>query len=517
MLRTVAAVCLASCLALACGTAPGAAPPTPRADLAAELAALGERALAAGDLAAAEDRFARALVADPASVAAHEGLGRTALRTGDVARSKEHFAEALALEPSSVDARVGLARVAEQTGHPEEALEHLDRALAANPWRAEAHAGLAALTGPAPRGPADLDEVLRRADAHPYDLAAGLAAASALADAGRTAEATRRAEWLLWLADLDPQAAQEAWSLLVRLEPARRAWRLVTVHSWADETIRRHPGWRFRVRLAWLDASRALGPLLETYFLPAAIGGFTSQGASDALDTIDAAFRAQTARAPAEGVLAAFTERAAPRAAGPQRLGQAEFLGRHLTVRLPPEAAAGPASSHVMRHEVLHLYGAVHVAPDIASLMNPSGDETALDRMNARIVRETRVRSFRGDLERDVLDRIDLEATTLAYEDAMRANFAMRQAGLIEALQAAATSPVEARHAAVRVRELDPHLGDVARFVALLLLRGDKPASAAMLLETAAQLYGPGTARGREAAAQAETIWRQVLPSGREG
>jgi len=303
----------------------------------------------------------------------------------------------------------------------------------------------------------------------------------------------------------------------VRLEPERRAWRTVPVHSWADETIRRQPGWRFRVRLAWLGASRALGPLLETYFVPAEIGSFASQGASDALDTIDAAFRAQTARAPAEGVLAAFTERAPPRAAGPQRLGQAEFLGRHLAVRLLPETAAGPAASHVLLHEVLHLYGAVHVNPDVASLMNPTGDATGLDRMNARIVRETRVRTFHGDLERDVLDRIDLEATTLAYEDAMRANFAMRQAGLIEALQAAATSPVEARHAAVRVRELDPHLGDVARFVALLLLRGDKPASAAMLLETAAQLYGPGTARGREAAAQAETIWRQVLPSGREG
>jgi tetratricopeptide (TPR) repeat protein len=511
VLRTVAAVCLASCLALACGTAPSAAPTTPRPDLAAELVALGERALAAGDLPAAEDRFTRALVADPASVAAREGLGRTALRTGDLARAKEHYAEALALEPSSVDARVGLARVAEQTGHREEALEHLERALVANPWRAEAHAGLAALTGPAPRGPADLDEALRRANAHPYDLAAGLAAASALADAGRTAEAARRAESLLWLADLDPQAAREAWSLLVRLEPARRAWRLVPVHSWADESIRGHPGWRFRVRLAWLGASRALGPLLETYFVPAAIGSFTSQGASDALDTIDAAFRAQTARAPAEGVLAAFTERAAPRAAGPQRLGQADFLGRHLIVRLVPEAAAAPAPSHVLLHEVLHLYGAVHVAPDIASLMNPSGDATGLDRLNARIVRETRARSFRGDLERDVLDRIDLEATTLAYEDAMRANIAMRRAGLVEALQTAATSPVEARRTAARVRELDPHLGDVARFVALLLWRGDKPASAAMLLETAAQLYGPRTVRGREAAAQAETIWRQVL------
>jgi hypothetical protein len=176
-----------------------------------------------------------------------------------------------------------------------------------------------------------------------------------------------------------------------------------------------------------------------------------------------------------------------------------------------PEAAAAPTPSHVLLHEVLHLYGAVHVAPDVASLMNPSGDATGLDRMNARIVRETRVRTFQGDLERDVLDRIDLEATTLAYEDAMRANIAMRQAGLVEALQTAATSPVEARRNAARVREFDPHLGDVARFVAFLLWRGDKPASAAILLETAAQLYGPQTVRGREAAAEAEGIWRGVL------
>lgn len=512
---SLALACVAACLALGCGTAPSAAPPAPRPELAAELIALGERALEAGDLAAAEDRFARALAAAPASVAAHEGLGRTALRTGDLARANQHFAAALALEPGSVDARLGLARVAERAGHPGEALEHLARALAANPWRAEVHAGLAALTGPAPRGPAGLDETLRRANAHPYDPSAGLAAASALADAGRTAEATSRAESLLWLADLDPQAAQQAWSLLARLEPARGAWRLVPVHSWADESIRRHPGWRFRVRLAWLGASRALGPLLETYFLPVTIESFTSGGGSDALEAIDAAFRAQTSRAPAEGVLAAFTERAAPRAAGAQRLGQADFLGRHLIARLEPEAAAAPGPSHVLLHEVLHLYGAVHIAPDVPSLMNPSGDTTVLDPMNARIVRETRVRRFRGDLERDVLDTIDLEATTLAYEDAMRANVAMRQAGLVDALQTAATSPVEARRTAARVRELDPHLGDVARLVALLLWRGDKPASAALLLETAAQLYGPRTARGRETAEEAERIWRQALGGAR--
>jgi hypothetical protein len=63
------------------------------------------------------------------------------------------------------------------------------------------------------------------------------------------------------------------------------------------------------------------------------------------------------------------------------------------------------------------------------------------------------------------------------------------------------------------VIELDPHLGDVARFVALLLWRGEKPASAAFLLETASRLYGPRTANGRKAAADAERIWQQILPS----
>ena len=92
-------------------------------------------------------------------------------------------------------------------------------------------------------------------------------------------------------------------------------------------------------------------------------------------------------------------------------------------------------------------------------------------------------------------------------------NLALRRAGLAEAIETAATSRIEARRAAARVRELDPHLGDVARFVSLLLWRGERPASAAFLLETAAHLYGPRTARGRRAAAEAERIWQQILPS----
>jgi hypothetical protein len=313
---------------------------------------------------------------------------------------------------------------------------------------------------------------------------------------------------VLWLADLDRRSARKAWDLLTRVEPRWGAWRAVYVHSYADESIRSRPEWRFRLRLAWLAASRTLGPLLDVRFLPASLQGFSSSEASASLASIDAAFRAQTPRAPAEGVLAAFTERAAP--PGADRLGQAEFLGRRLVVRLDQQ----PGPSRTLIHELLHLYGGVHVADDVESLMNPAGGALVLDPLNARIVREIRARSFRGQLDADVLEVVDLEATTRAYEDALRANLAFRQAGLAEAFElAASSSRFEAQRAAARVLALDPHLGDVARFVALLLWRGDKPASAAFLLETASRLYGPRTANGRKAAADAERIWRTILPS----
>ncbi len=501
---------LAAWLALACGTKPPAPSPPARPDLAASLVALGEQALEAGDLAAADERFERALRADPGSARAQIGLGRAALLRDDLALAETRFASVLEREPGSVPARLGLATLARRSGRDAEARAQLARVLQADPWSAAAHAELAELTGPAPRTPAaDLDEALRRARAHPYDLAAGLAAGSALAAAGRSAEASLQLESILWLADLDPQAARHAWALLVRLDPAWSSRRAVRVDSFADESIRGHPAWRFRLRLAWLAVTQALDPVLGVRFLPVTLQSFSSREASASLDAIDAAFRAQATRVTEEGVLAVFTERPPAQAGGEQRLGQAEFLGRHLVVRLEPE----PGPSRVLLHELLHLYGAVHVADDLESLMNPSGGELTLDAPNARIVRELRARRFHGDLDTDVFAVIDLEATTRAYEDALRVNLALRRAGLAEAIETAATSRVEARRAAARVRELDPHLGDVARFVSLLLWRGERPATAAFLLEAAARLYGPRTARGRRAAEQAEQIWRQVVAS----
>jgi tetratricopeptide (TPR) repeat protein len=503
--------CVAAWLALACGTPPSVPPPAARPDLAASLVELAERALEAGELATAEDRFARALDADPASTPARVGLGRTALARDDLASAEAHFAAALGRDPAALEARLGLARVARRRGRAAEARAELARVVEADPWRAEVHAELAELTGVAPRTPpADLEDALRRAREHPYDVAAGLAAGSALAAAGRSAEAVAQLESILWLADLDPGAASAAWVLLVRLDPAWRGRRAVRVDSWADESIRAHPGWRFRLRLAWLAASQALDPLLGVRFLPATLQEFASRDAPASLEAIDAAFRAQVARAPAEGILAAFTERAPPRGRGAQRLGQAEFLGRRLIVRLESE----PGASRVLLHEVLHLYGGVHVADDVESLMNPAGGALSLDPLNARIVRELRGRRFHGALDPDVFAVVDLEATTRAYEEALRTNLALRRAGLAEAVEDAAGSRVAARRAAARVRELDPHLGDVARFVSRLLWRGGRPASAASLLEVAARLYGPRTPQGRQAGEDAERIWRQLAARG---
>ena len=505
--RSAFCVGLAAWVALACGTRPPAPAPVAQPELAAALVATGEQALEAGDLATANERFERALRADRASVRAQLGLGRVALLRDDLVEAAKRFGSALEREPDSVPAHLGLAAVARRSGRGVEARAHLTRALVVDPWCAAAHAELAELSGPAPRGPAaGLEETLRRASEHPYDLSAGFAAGSALAAAGRNAEAARQLESILWLADLDPQAANAAFDLLGRLDPAWSARRAVRVDSFADETIRGHPGWQFRLRLAWLAVSKALDPVLGVRFLPATLRGFASGEGSPSLDAIDGAFRAQASQIPDEGVLAAFTERAPLVGGGRQRLGQAEFLGRRLTVRLEPE----PGPSRVLLHEVLHLYGAVHVAEDVESLMNPSGGALRLDPLNARIVHELRGRRFHGALDRDVFAVIDLEATTRAYEDALRMNLALRRAGLAEAVELATTSRVAARRAAARVRELDPHLGDVARFVALLLWRDDRHTAAASLLETAARLYGPHSARGRRAAEDAERIWRQA-------
>jgi hypothetical protein len=171
--------------------------------------------------------------------------------------------------------------------------------------------------------------------------------------------------------------------------------------------------------------------------------------------------------------------------------------------------ARGEIASRVLAHEVVHLFGGIHVNPEVESLMNPTGKSLVLDPWNAAIVSATRARTFGpGGLDGNVIAHASLDALIGAYSRAFGANFALRNAGLKEALEA---SDGSVRAAAPQVRaatQLDDHLGDVADLVAHLLLRDGRPASAARAWETASHLYGLKSVRGKAARHNAQALAR---------
>lgn len=490
-------------LGLACAPAPSSPPPAQRdASLAATLVELGEQALAAGDPVGAADRFERALRADPQSLAARVGVGRSALAQGHDPAARDAFGSALEVAPDSVDALLGLARVEERSQRLDEARALLERARSHEPTRPDVHERLAALTGFAPRRPpADLDEALERVRLHLYDPRAKLHAGRALARAGRPEQAIRLLEDALWIGDRDPGATRAVLIELARLDPSWRQRIAVPVHVRADEALHANPSWRFQLRLLWHAISQSFDPVLRVRFYPAELTACRSSGAGPDLGTIVAA----CLRGPAStrGIQAVFTGQPAPRRGGPWRLGQAEFLGRTLAVRIEP----GAIQSRVLAHELVHLYGGVHVNPDVDSLMNPSGDSHVLDPWNQALLEQLRRRRFGpGGLDANVLPWVELPATIAAYRAALGANLAFRQLGLLDALEAGRESRFLAARRARQVRELDEHLGDVTELLGQLVLRDGRPAAAAVLMDTAARLYGPGTPRGRAALAQARRL-----------
>jgi tetratricopeptide (TPR) repeat protein len=446
------------------------------------------------------------LSVDPGAASASVGLASVARRRGRSARARSLLEEALQQEPDSVDARVDLADLSLEEGDAAGARALLEQALARDPGRPDAHELLWRVTGMAPRGAAPPEEILRRADAHPYDPRAALAAARLLLQRGRRDEAKRRLERSWWLAENDPRSGLQAARLLLELGGVEGG-RAVAVHCFADESVRRDPTWRMRLRLVWVALSATLEPLLDTLFVPVSTQAFSTRGADERLVAIDAAFRGSAGALPATGILAAFTERAPPRRPGEWRLGQAEFLGRSLVVRLDPGALA----SRTLVHEVLHLYGGVHIAPDVDSLMNPSGDSLELDAANARIVRLLRERRFGpGGIERNALPFVDPELLIAAYAAALRQNLASRSLGLAEALEARRSSRFVAADLARRAAALDEHLGNVCEFAGRLLAHEERYAAAASFVETAARLYGPRTRKGRDARELAERLRRRA-------
>lgn len=373
--------------------------------------------------------------------------------------------------------------------------ESLRRTLEVEPGRFDAHERLRELTGPAPPDGAPPDP-----RAHPYDPRVRLAAGRAALARGDLADAADHLDWAVWLADLDLVAARAATVELAKIDPAWARRGQVGVHVFADETVRRHPGWRFRVRALLKTMSQVLGPALGMTFLPVEIGEFDAAGAGDTLESIQAAFHGRT---PRHGILLLLSERRAPRRPGRWSLGQADFLGRRVIARL----AEGEIESRALAHELLHLYGAIHVPERKDDLMNPSGGEWVIHPENAAILSALRGRRFGpGGLEANVFPYIDLEETIGAYLAAIRANLELRQMGIEEALRETSHS----RHARAwrlrRERELDPHLGDVCAFAARLLVRADQGPLAVALFDASARLYGPESPRGRAMLARSDAL-----------
>lgn len=494
-----AAATLAACL--------GAPAPARAGDAVETLIGVADQAMARGDFDAARASYARVLAAHPESAPALVGLGRVALVRGELQAARGFFERALAADSGAVQARVGLADVAVTEGNPARAREVLEPALADAKVALGVHARLAQLTGRAARAnPASLDEALGLAEAHPYDPAALVAAGALLADAGRGAEALPLLEKAVWLSDLDPAAAHRALVLLPGLSPEWSRRRVVPVHVYADESFRAQAVWRFQLRSLWAAASAALDPLLETRFVIVSVGDFETADLGDPLEPIFR--RLVEASADARGgIVAGFTARPVPRVRGlTTKRGMATFLGRHLVARVPPPSAR----SRVLVHELLHLYGAVHVPDDVASLMNPSGGELELDAANAGVVRALRTRHFdSGVFARDVLKRIDLEEAISAYEQLLKVNLYLRQAGISEAYEKARGSRFAARRAVLRAKQIDPNLADMSRVMAQMLLAVERRVDALVMLEMSAQLYGD-TAEGRSTAAMASRLRRAL-------
>ncbi len=485
------------------------------AELAATLVALGDEAWQRGDAPAARERYRRAVAADPASPDARVGLARLDLAEGDLAGAEQQLRAAVAADPDSAAAHRGLGALARARGERAAARTAYERALALEPRSPEAHAGLAAVSGRAPPqepggGAGGLEAWLERARRHPYDPRARLDAGRALVDAGRGAEAGPLLTGALFAADVDPAAARAAAALLREQEPAWARRRTVPVHVRVDETLRRDPAWPMQARLLLDGLSGELAPWMDVVFYPASLGGFDTGNASDDLASLDRRFRSQ-APSPRHGIVAGLTARPVPRARGSWRRGQAEFLGRRTLLRVQP----GETESRVLVHEVLHLYGGVHVVDEVDSVMNPDGKGRAVDPLNRRIVRSLRERRFvPGGIERGVLPFIDEQRTTAAYVQVLRTNLVFRRLGLAEAVEAGRLSRYEAARQARDSMALDEHLGDVALFTGRLLLRQQRRAEAVMMLDVASRLYGPRSLRGRSARAEADRVLRASRPSG---
>ena len=400
-----------------------------------------------------------------------------------------------------------LAELARRAGNREAEYAHFSQVIEHDSSHSRAHARLAEITGRAPTYRiASSDDLVLRALQHPYDPKALVDAAEALAERGSTDRAVEYFERAVWLADLDPSAALTAIRRLYVLSDEWKRHRIVPVQLHVDELIRAQPGWQFQMRTLWLSVSVMLDSALETRFVPIAILPFEAGDTPNDLDSIHEAILAEM-RLPAEGIFAAITGRPVPSGDAVYKKGVAEFLGRSLAVRIAP----GANRSRVLAHEILHLYGAIHVLDDVDTLMNPTGVSLALDAPNIRIIRSLRGREFGpGGIEENVVSWIDLGVTVAAYRSALSVNLNLRDSKIKEAMRARDTTPAQVAFGVQQARHLDTHFADAARLVAALMLADGQRAEAFRLLDLSSQLYGPSTPRGRVSAEKAKMLKRSM-------
>ena len=160
-----------------------------------------------------------------------------------------------------------------------------------------------------------------------------------------------------------------------------------------------------------------------------------------------------------------------------------------------------------MAHEILHIYGGVHIADALGSLMNPDGDSLDLDPVNVAVARISQGRRFGpGGIERNVLPHVDTARLAATYLGWLDLNLGIREREMDNAWVEARTSRYVAAAAGAKAAQLDPHIADVASFTGYLLWREGQGEAAANLFGLASRLYGRSTSRGREMQENADRI-----------
>lgn len=180
-----------------------------------ELFREGAQAMHAGDAAAAETAFRKAIEVDPSFAPAHLDLGLAELKEGKLLEAISSIQKSLALDPSSPGAHLFLGIAEYQSNHVEDALENLRQALKEDPQNVQALTWLG---------------IVELNSAHPELAAEPLDRARQLAPADENV--------LDYSVQAHMAAARQSYSALFKLDPT--SWRLHRLNAAIDAQAMDH-------------------------------------------------------------------------------------------------------------------------------------------------------------------------------------------------------------------------------------------------------------------------------------